>query len=129
MLRQAACLVVGPVAVGGFAFLFDCRLVGWALGSVAGIDLGTCLMMRCWGPGALAVVGPAGVCLLNFFCSCVRFYLLLGPCLCFISFLYLNLYVLGLVRWWVWGLLCGRGICVSWSASGLGVGSVRRWAL
>ena len=29
-----------------------------------GFDLGTCLMMRCWGPGALAVVGPAGICLL-----------------------------------------------------------------
>ena len=33
---------------------------------------------------------PAG-----FFCSCIQFYLLLSPYLCFISFLYLDLYVLG----------------------------------
>ena len=28
----------------------------------------------------------------------------------------------GMVRWWVGGLLCGPGFCVSWSASGLGMG-------
>ena len=40
-------------------------------------------------------VGPTGVYLLDFFCSGVQFYLLLSPCLCFISLLYLDLYVLG----------------------------------
>ena len=40
-------------------------------------------------------VGPAGVYLLDFFCSGIQFYLLLSPYLCFISFLYLDLYVLG----------------------------------
>ena len=40
-------------------------------------------------------VGPAGVCLLVFFCSGVHFCLLLSPYLCFVSFLYLGLYVLG----------------------------------
>ena len=40
-------------------------------------------------------VGPTGVCLFNFFCFCVQFYLLLGPYLCFVSLLYLDLYVLG----------------------------------
>ena len=40
-------------------------------------------------------VEPTGVCLLDFFCSGIQFYLLLGPCLCFISLLYLDLYVLG----------------------------------
>ena len=39
--------------------------------------------------------GPSGVCLLDFFCSGIQFYLLLGPYLCFISLLYLDLYVLG----------------------------------
>ena len=39
-------------------------------------------------------VGPTGVYLLDFFCSCVQFYLLLSPYLCFISLLYLDLYVL-----------------------------------
>ena len=33
--------------------------------------------------------------MLNFFCSGIQFYLLLSPYLGFISFLYLDLYVLG----------------------------------
>ena len=33
--------------------------------------------------------------LLDFFCSGIQFYSLLSPYLCFISFLYLDLYVLG----------------------------------
>ena len=37
----------------------------------------------------------AGVYLLDFFCSGIQFYLLLSPYLCFISLLYLDLYVLG----------------------------------
>ena len=40
-------------------------------------------------------VRPTGVYLLDFFCSSIQFYLLLRPYLCFISFLYLDLYVLG----------------------------------
>ena len=40
-------------------------------------------------------VGPTGVYLLDFFCSSIQFYLLLSPYLCFISLLYLDLYVLG----------------------------------
>ena len=32
---------------------------------------------------------------LDFFCSGIQFYLLLSPYLCFIFFLYLDLYVLG----------------------------------
>ena len=37
-------------------------------------------------------VGPAGFYLLDFFCSGIQAYLLLSPYLCFISFLYLDLY-------------------------------------
>ena len=37
----------------------------------------------------------SGVYLLDFFCSGIQFYLLLSPYLCFISLLYLDLYVLG----------------------------------
>ena len=33
--------------------------------------------------------------MLDFFCSCIQFYLLFSPYLCFISFLDLDLYVLG----------------------------------
>ena len=40
-------------------------------------------------------VGPTGIYLLDFFCSGIQFYLLLSPYLCFISLLYLDLYVLG----------------------------------
>ena len=40
-------------------------------------------------------VGPTRVYLLDFFCSGIQFYLLLSHYLCFISLLYLNLYVLG----------------------------------
>ena len=41
-------------------------------------------------------VGPTEVYLLDFFCSGIQFYLLMSPSyLCFISMLYLDLYVLG----------------------------------
>ena len=40
-------------------------------------------------------VGPTGVYLLDFFCTGIQFYLLLSPYLCFISLLYLDLYVFG----------------------------------
>ena len=39
--------------------------------------------------------GPTGVYLFDYFCSGIQFYLLLSPYLCFISFLYLDLYVPG----------------------------------
>ena len=40
-------------------------------------------------------VGPTEVYLLDFFCSGIQFNLLLSPYSCFISLLYLDLYVLG----------------------------------
>ena len=43
-------------------------------------------------------VGPSGVYLLDFFCSVIQFYLLLSPYLCFISLLYLDLYVLEMMH-------------------------------
>ena len=46
-------------------------------------------------PDALAVARPTRVYLMDFICSGIQFYLLLGPYLCFISFLNLDLYVLG----------------------------------
>ena len=45
---------------------------------------------------------PTGVYLLDFFCSGIQFNLLLSPYPCFISLLYLDLYVLGddaLISW------------------------------
>ena len=40
-------------------------------------------------------VGPTGVYLLDFFWSGIQLYSLLSPYLCFISLLYLDLYILG----------------------------------
>ena len=43
----------------------------------------------------LLFVGPTRIYLLDFFCSGIQFHLLLSPYLCFISFIYFDLYVLG----------------------------------
>ena len=52
--------------------------------------------MRWQGPDALAVCrAHRGFYLLDFFCSSIQFNLLLSPYPCFISLLYLDLYVLG----------------------------------
>ena len=40
-------------------------------------------------------VGSTGIYLLDFLCSGIQFYLLMSSYLCFISFFYLDLYVLG----------------------------------
>ena len=40
-------------------------------------------------------VGPTRAYLLDFLCFGIQFYLLLSPYLCFISLIYLDLYVLG----------------------------------
>ena len=58
-------------------------------------DLKTYLLMKWYGPDALAVVRPTGVYLLDFFCSSILFYVLLSYYLCFISFVYLDCYVIG----------------------------------
>ena len=58
-------------------------------------------------------VRPTGVYLLDFFCSGIQFYLLLNPYLCFISLLYLDLYVLGdgvLIRFW--SFMQAKYLCV-----------------
>ena len=34
VLQQTACLVVNPITVGNFAFLFNCTLVGWTSDSM-----------------------------------------------------------------------------------------------
>ena len=92
-LQQTACLIVNQLTVGNFAFLFNCTPVGRTSDSMTVLyltikkDLSIDKMV--------AVVRPTGVYLLDFFCSSIQFYLLLSPYICFISFLYLDLYVLG----------------------------------
>ena len=50
--------------------------------------------MRSFGTDVVSVVGHSGVQLLDFVCSDIQLYILLSPYLCFITFLYLDLYVL-----------------------------------
>ena len=80
VLQQTSCLVVNSIMVGNFAVLFNCTLVGRTSDSMTMLSL---------------FVGPTGVYLLYFFCSAFQFNLLLNPYPCFISLLYLGLYVLG----------------------------------
>ena len=51
--------------------------------------------MRWQGPDALAACRAHRGLPVGFFCAGIQFYLLLSPYLCFISLLYLDLYVLG----------------------------------
>ena len=57
--------------------------------------LKTYLLMRWKGQMLWLFVQPTRVYLLDFFCSGIKFYLLLSPYFCFISLLYVDLYVLG----------------------------------
>ena len=43
----------------------------------------------------MSLVGPTGADLLDFFYSGIQLYILLSPYLCFISFLYFDLYIQG----------------------------------
>ena len=95
VLQRTACLVVSPITVGGFAFLFGCTPVGRTSDSVM---VPAWELVYWWDGGGLVFwlfVGPTGVCLLGFFCSGIRFGLLLSPCPCFVSLLCLGLCVLG----------------------------------
>ena len=83
-----------------------------------------CLLVGLLGPGALAVVRPARICLLDLFCSGVRLSLLLSPSLCFVSFLC----VLGdstLMGWGSFVLAWHQCVLVH---VGLGVGLAHRGA-
>ena len=57
-------------------------------------EFGRTFLTKIWPVMLWLFVRPTGVCLLDLFCSGIQFYLLLSPYLCFISFLYLDLYVL-----------------------------------
>ena len=60
-----------------------------------GSDLKTYLQMRWLVSDALAVVRPTWTYLMDLVCPGIQFYVLLSSYLCFISFLYHELYVLG----------------------------------
>ena len=107
VLQQTACLVVNPITVGNLAFLFNCTPVGRTSDSMK------VLMMRWIGPDALAVVRPNRIYLLDFFSSGIQLYVLLNTYSCFISFSYLDLYVLGDMHGKVRGLSCKPNIFVS----------------
>ena len=83
-------MVVNPITVGNISFLFNCTPVDWASDSMTVLTIDEMV-----GSDALAVVRPTRVYLLDFFCSGNQIYVLLSPYVCFISFLYLDFYVLG----------------------------------
>ena len=84
----------------------------------------TYLLMGWWGPGALAVVWPTTVCLLDFFCSNVWYCVMVGHCLCFITFFCFGLCVLRDDAWVSWGSFMQAGQqCVLvhiWAGGGVG---------
>ena len=80
VLQQTACLVVNPITVGNFAFLFNCTPVGRTSDSL------TVSIDEMVGPDSLAVVRPTGFTCWILFCSGIQFYLLLSPYLCFSPF-------------------------------------------
>ena len=87
VLQRAACLLVSPVEVWGFAILFGCPPVDRALGFVVVPTWG----LVCWWDGGGLVLwllsGQPG------FVSWISFALVicLSNYLCFVSFLYLDL--------------------------------------
>ena len=78
IMRRSACLVFGPVAVGGFASLFGCTPVGRASDSMVAPTWG-CLFWLVWAGAFLSVAWPAAVRLLVFFCSGVPVVLFGAP--------------------------------------------------
>ena len=62
--------MVNTITVGNFAFLF--YLSGLDFRFYDSFDLKTYLLMRWYGPGALAVVRSTGVSLLDFFSSVIK---------------------------------------------------------
>ena len=80
--RQLAWWSAGSRMAALLSSLVECPCVEFGLYDVS--DLRTCLLMRWWGLGALAAVGPTGVCLLDYCCSCIQLHVLLSPYLCFV---------------------------------------------
>ena len=91
-------LVVNPITVDNFALLFNCRLVGWTQTlwqfRLEDLSIYESLYWEVWA-WYCVLVRPTGVKLLDFFCSSIHLYVLLSPYLCYISFVYIDLYVLG----------------------------------
>ena len=102
VLQQTACLVVSPNTVGNFAFLFDCTPVGRTSDSMMVPTLRLIYRRDGWGLTFWLFLDPPGfTCWISYNVldnvldpSGIQFYVLLSPYLGFISFLYLDLYVL-----------------------------------
>ena len=59
VMRQTACLVVNPITVNNFAYLFDCKPTDLMMALASSFQLS-------WlGPDDLSLVGPNGVQLLE----------------------------------------------------------------
>ena len=74
VLQQTACLVVNPIMVGIFVFLFNCMPVGQTSDSMM---FPTLRLIYWWDGRGLMLwlfVRPTGVYVLDFFCSGIQFY-------------------------------------------------------
>ena len=60
VLKQSACLMVNPIRVGNFGFLFNCKLVRLIY---------LYLYMRGLGPDDVSMARPTRIKQLDFFCS------------------------------------------------------------
>ena len=96
LMRQSACLVLGPVTVCCYGFLFSCAAVGRASGSVAALAWGFGRWVGAW---CLSVAGPAVARLGVFFGSGCLW--VVGPFLCFV-----------VECWFGWGVF--RGGALRW---------------
>ena len=79
VMRQSACLVLGPITVHGYGFLFGCTTVGQASDSVAALAWSFDRWVGAW---CLSVAGPTVAQLEVFFSSDSLW--VVGPLLCFI---------------------------------------------
>ena len=81
VMRQTACLVVGPVGVGGFACIFGCAVVGRASGWVA---VPSWALLGGGAGGWWLALSPGCLGLgLSWFCWWVSFVVSVGPHVCF----------------------------------------------
>ena len=102
VVQRSACLVVGPVAVDSYSFLFGCVMVGRASGFVAILARGFDPLVGTW---CLSFAGPAVAKLgIYFGYDCLW---VVGPFLCVVVVCFsLVVHCVG------WGPLCGLGIFV-----------------
>ena len=125
ILHQTASLVVNPITVGNFAFLFNCTPVGRTSDSMT---VPTLLIYWWDGRGLMLwlFVKPTRVYLMDFF-ALVFIFIYCWVLIFSLSSFYILIYMFyELMHWLVRGLSCKPNIYLSWSTSELRVALVHR---